>query len=274
PPSFPSSSDATAPTDTYALSLHDALPIYFNWDGWMAGYDIANGIHTPTSSLIGNFWSACYEVVNRCNTLISRIDNIEMDASKKEIMKAEALTIRSLMYINLTMTYNDVPFIREELTMENADQPKTERAAIVGEVTQDLKTAIEVLPVTSEQRGQVTKGAALAILGRLALYNESWDEAIDAYKAVVDLGTYGLYTDYTRLFTQSAENSNEIIFGVRFEGPGLKEGSSFAAHYDTPLEAENGSLDLANDFYCLDGKPIGESALYREGPNDLKNDRP
>lgn len=247
---------------------------HFNWDGWMAGYDIANGIHTPTSSLIGNFWSACYEVVNRCNTLISRIDDIEMDANKKEMMKAEAITIRSLMYINLTMTYNDVPFIREELTMENADQPKTERAAIVGEVTQDLKTAIEVLPITTEQRGQVTKGAALAVLGRLALYNEMWDEAIEAYKAIVDLGTYGLYTDYTRLFTQSAENSNEIIFGVRFEGPGLKEGSSFAAHYDTPLEAENGSLDLANDFYCLDGKPIGESALYREGPNDLKNDRP
>src|SRR5690606_40442572 len=37
---------------------------HFNWHGRMAGYDIANGIHTPTSSLIGNFWSACYEVVN------------------------------------------------------------------------------------------------------------------------------------------------------------------------------------------------------------------
>src|SRR5690606_39619282 len=104
PPSFPSSSDATAPTDTYALSLHDALPIYFNWDGWMAGYDIANGIHTPTSSLIGNFWSACYEVVNRCNTLISRIDNIEMDASKKrseehtsELQSRENLVCRLLL---------------------------------------------------------------------------------------------------------------------------------------------------------------------------------
>ena len=41
--------------------------------------------------------------------LIANIDRVDMDASQKAIYQAEAKTIRALMYINLTMTYQDVP---------------------------------------------------------------------------------------------------------------------------------------------------------------------
>lgn len=247
---------------------------HFNWDGWMAGYDIANGTHTPTSLLVGSFWSASYEVINRCNTLISRIDGVAMDEGKKELMKAEAVVLRSLMYTNLTMTYQDVPFVRTERGMDQANVEKTNRSTIVDEVMVDLKNASAKLPISASARGRVTKGAALSILGRLALYNEKWNEAIDAYKQVVQANTYSLYNDYSKLFTQEGESSNEIVFGVRFEGPGLKEGSSFAAHWDTPLEAQNGTLDLAKAFYCTDGKSTATSPLYVEGVNDLANNRP
>ncbi|MDO5523944.1 MAG: RagB/SusD family nutrient uptake outer membrane protein, partial [Bacteroidia bacterium] len=75
---------------------------------------------------------------------------------------------------------------------------------------------------------------------------------------------YELHPDYTTLFTEAAESSSEIIFGVRFEGPGLQEGSSFGGHWDTPLEAMNGTLDLAREFYCIDGLPTNLSPLYEE----------
>jgi len=247
---------------------------HFNWDGWMAGFDIATGTHTPSSGLIGSFWSASYEVVNRCNTLITRIEGVDMDAEKKELMKAEAVVIRSLMYINLTMTYNDVPFTREERGMDNANTAKTPRKEIVNVVLADLRDAAAKLPIEAASRGRITKGAALSLLGRLALYNEQWDVATQAYQAVISSGKYGLYNNYGTLFSQAAENSNEIVFSVRFEGPGLKEGSSFAAHYDSPLEAENGTLDLAKSFYCLDGKPTHTSSVYVEGVDDLQNNRP
>ena len=191
---------------------------HFNWSGWMEGYDMAMGIHTPSSSIIGSYWKDCYEVISRCNVLIANIDRVDMDASQKAIYQAEAKTIRALMYINLTMTYQDVPFLTAPLTIDEAECEKTDRAAIVAHVMTDLQDAAEVLPQNASSRGHITKGAALSLLGRVALYNEKWDDAIAAYKQVQGLG-YSLDPSYAKLFTQSGETSPEIIFAVRYEGP-------------------------------------------------------
>lgn len=233
---------------------------HFNWSGWMEGYDMAMGIHTPSSSIIGSYWKDCYEVISRCNVLIANIDRVDMDASQKAIYQAEAKTIRALMYINLTMTYQDVPFLTAPLTIDEAECEKTDRAAIVAHVMTDLQDAAEVLPQNASSRGHITKGAALSLLGRVALYNEKWDDAIAAYKQVQGLG-YSLDPSYAKLFTQSGETSPEIIFAVRYEGPGMSEGAAFNAHWNTPLEAMNGTIDLADAYYCKDGKPTTDTKI-------------
>lgn len=227
---------------------------HFNWSGWMAGYDICNGTHSSSSWLIGSYWSACYEVIKRCNSLIQNIDNVDMDASLVARYKAEAVVIRSLIYCDLTMTYNDVPYLTSVQNLSDAECEKTSRETIVEGIMADLKTAAAALPQTAEQRGHVTKGAALALLGRIALYNEKWSEAISAYEQVTRLG-YSLFNDYSTLFSETNEGCNEIIWGCRYEGPGLSEGAAFAAHWDTPLEAMNGTIDLADAFYRTDGTP-------------------
>lgn len=232
----------------------------FNWSGWMAGYDICNGFHTSSSWLIGDYWRASYEVIKRCNTLIQNIERVDMDASQIAIYKAEATVLRSLIYMNLTMTYQDVPYLTTVLSLTDAEVAKTDKATIVKEVMADLKEASTILPKEAPARGRLTKGAALSILGRLALYNEMWDEAISAYQEVCKLG-YSLFPDYTTLFTEANEGCDEIIFGIRYEGPGKEEGSAFGGHWDTPLEAMNGTIDLADAFYHLDGKPTTDKKV-------------
>ncbi|MGM9699748.1 MAG: RagB/SusD family nutrient uptake outer membrane protein [Prevotella sp.] len=224
---------------------------HFNWSGWMEGYDIANGTHNSSSWAVGSYWKDNYEVIKRCNLLIANIDRVNMDESLRARYKAEALTIRALMYTNLTMTYNDVPYLTEPLTLENAEMGSTKRAEIVESEIAQLKQCVNSLPATADL-GRITRGACYSILGRLALYNEKWDEAIAAYKAVQGLG-YSLESDYARLFTQAGQTSPEIVFSVRFEGPGLSEGACFNAHWNTPLEAMNGTLNLADEYYNLDG---------------------
>ncbi len=234
---------------------------HFNWSGWMAGYDICNGTQSANSWLIADYWSSIYEIIKRCNVLIYYIDDIDMDEETIALYKAEAITLRALMYINLTMTYNDVPYLTEPLTISTANVGVTSRAEIVASVISDLQNAYEDLPTTADL-GRMTQGAALAILGRIALYNEEWATAIDAYQQIVDLGVYSLYDDYSALFSTSGEESNEIILSVRYEGPGNEEGATFGAHWNTPLEAINGTMDFSDDFYCTDGLPISESSLY------------
>lgn len=47
----------------------------------------------------------------------------------------------------------------------------------------DLKSIVADLP-TNAEKGRITKGAALATLGRFALYNQKWSDAIDAYNQI------------------------------------------------------------------------------------------
>ncbi len=237
---------------------------HFNWSGWMAGYDICNGIHTADSWMVGDYWKESYEAIKRCNTLISNIDRVDMDERETAIYKAEAIVLRSLMYTNLTMTYQDVPYLTGVQSLSDATCVKTDRATIVANVMTDLKESAQILPVTAKSLGHVTSGAAYSVLGRLALYNEKWDEAISAYKEVMKLG-YDLYPDYAGLFTEENENCAEIILSIRYEGPGKEEGNGIGGHWDTPLEAMNATLDLAKEYYCIDGLPTDQSPLYTEG---------
>ena len=246
---------------------------HFNWAGYLPGYDIAMGIQDPSSKVLAPYWQASYEVIKRCNFLIQNIDRIpDMDENSKAIYKAEAITLRGLIYTNLTMTFQDVPYLVEELTMENAEQPKATKKEIVEKVMADLKTSAAVLPIKAD-RGRITKGACLSILGRLALYNNMWDEAINDYREVIKLG-YSLHSDYASLFTEEGETSPEIIFAVRYEGPGLGEGASFNGHWNTPLVALNGTLNLADDYYMLDGTRTTDTNYGEMKDGKLIPDKP
>ena len=242
---------------------------HFNWSGWMEGYDIANGTHSPSSWAVGSYWSACYEVIKRCNSLIANIDRVDVSDADRARFKAEALTIRALIYTNLTMTYNDVPYLTEPLTLDKAEASSSKRADIVSGEMAALKACVGDLPVTADL-GRVTRGACYAVLGRMALYNEKWDDAIAAYKAMQSLG-YSLDPNYATLFTTAGQTSPEIVMSVRFEGPGLSEGAQFNAHWNTPLEAMNGTLNLADDYYMLDGKRVADDnyGVMTDGKIDL-----
>lgn len=244
---------------------------HFNWSGWMEGYEITNGIHSATSWACGDLWKASYEVIKRCNTLIDNIDRCGLDAATTKIYLAEATVIRSLMYMNLTMTFNDVPYFDHSQSLDEAEAPKMSREEIVPKVMADLKAAAEALPKDEAARGRISKGAALAALGRIALYNEKWSDAIDAYKQVIALNKYTLFNDYSKLFTEENEGCSEIILAVRYEGPGQSEGATFPAHWNTPLEAVNGTIDFADAFYKLDGTPYTDDKVFTNADNKYTN---
>lgn len=232
----------------------------FNWSGWTPGYDICNGTHSSSSHLVQQYWTACYEAIKRCNSLIANVEGVDMaDATKAQYI-AEAKVIRALVYLNLTMTYHDVPYITTVQSLTEANTPKTDKATIVSGIKQDVKDAADILPVTPEQRGRITKGAALALLGRIALYNDEWDEAISAYTQVTQMG-YSLFPDYTALFTEDNEACDEIIWPIRYEGPGKDEGNAIGGHWGAPIEAENGTIDMADAFYMLDGTPCTDTKV-------------
>ncbi len=79
-------------------------------------------------------------------------------------------------------------------------------------VYDEFDVAAETLPVSYSGAQRATKGAALALKARYALYMGDYDIVVAATKAVMDLGIYSLHKDYGDLFLTNTKNAEESIF--------------------------------------------------------------
>jgi hypothetical protein len=110
----------------------------------------------------------------------------------------------------------------------------------------------------------MTKGAALAILGRVQMAEELWNEAKATYKQIIDLNVYSIDPRFKELFEDGGENSPEIVMtSVRM--PDVYGNSILLSslgftwggfHHFSPYN------ELVEQFECIDGLPITESPLY------------
>lgn len=241
------------------------------WGDWMLGSTISKGNSATTDECFSMYWNANYELIKRCNLLISKIDGITMDEQKKKAIKAEAIALRALGYCNLTSVFRDVPYLTEPLTLEAPEAPKELKAKIAESVLEDLKNNLPNLPTKgTEETGRMSREAGYAIMGRMALFNEKWDDAISAYDNVigkVELFKSGDGTNYEAnfrdLFTEANENCDEVLLSVHYKGPGLKEGSTFGVCWGSPMNAIEASMNLCDEYYCIDGLPIDKSPLFK-----------
>ena len=188
----------------------------------------------------------------------------------------EAKFIRALFYNHLTSLYRDVPKVFNVLTTETSQVPKSQKSEIVADIIKDLKdiTAEGMLPVTAD-RGRATRGAALGLLTRVYLYNEMYKEAADAALQVINLSQYEIDPNYSTLFTEAGGASKEIVFAIRFKNTDQQngEGGFLAYNYGYPMEWQLPYPNLANDFYCKDGKPITSSGIYDPDDDSTRDPR-
>lgn len=242
-----------------------------SWGTWMLGSTVAMGTSGTNDGCFSSYWNANYELIKRCNLLISNIDESTMGKETAGRYKAEAIALRALGYCNLVSLYRDVPYLEKPLTLREAEAPVEKKEVIAKKVLDDLAANIPFLPKRGkEAKGRMCQEAAYAIMGRMALFTKHYDIAIDAYKKVI--GAYSLFkagdgTDYQKnfadLFTEANENCNEVILGVHYKGPGLGEGQTFSICWGTPMTAVQASMNLCDEYYCTDGLPIDKSPLFK-----------
>jgi hypothetical protein len=229
--------------------------------------DFNNGNMAPSYGVISELWRTSYLKIAKCNNFLENIDAVTMDDAKKAIMKAEVQTVRAFDYFNLFFFWGDVPLVTTILTVDESNKvSRTPRQEVVDFVIAELTAAAAVLPVTrpDAERGRITKGAALAILGRVQMAEKKWNDAKATYRSIMDLGVYGINPTYKELFEDDNEHSNEIIMtsvrmndsygnSVQLSCLGFTWGGF---HHYSPYN------ELVEEFECIDGKPITESPLY------------
>ncbi len=243
----------------------------FNQFKWEGPGVFMEGTLDPSSGPIEAIWLDLYRGIARVNAVIKNVDVISDDLvapETKQALLGQALFLRSLMYFNLAVYFEDAPLITEPQTLETAYISKNTYAEITEQIREDLKLAIKFLPVTqpNDLYGYATKGAALGLFARVQLYNKQYDGEFGVLaltEQAMGLG-YSLHPNYGELFTPENEKSNEIVFSIRFlRGDDSSNGEIFSGTFaGSPKVDQRPMPNLANDYYCTDGLPITSSPLF------------
>lgn len=170
------------------------------------------------NGIIGDYWSFAYEAIARANNVIANVPGVSMEDGLKNRIIGEAKFIRAYSYYNLVNIFGEVPLkLLPQLTQETIHVPLSDVTAIYQQIEKDLSDAAAVLPVSynSSDVGRVTRGAALAMLGKVNLYQQKWAVAISYFQQLEGLGIYGLLPGYADNFKWANENSIESIFEIQ-----------------------------------------------------------
>lgn len=194
------------------------------------------------NSMITNFWKAAYKVINRTNTILGRIDGIEINTELANRYKLECKFIRALMYFNLVRVYGDVPLVLKEISIsESYDILREPKENVYNQIIADLKEAQD-LPVSysTAEDGRATQGAAKALLANVYMTLHKYAEAETILAEIINSGRYSLLENtpgslnidgYKNVFSPVNHNSKEGIFEIQFLKGGYGEGSNYANNF-------------------------------------------
>ena len=182
--------------------------------------------HGGVNSELRSLFRWNYAGITRCNFIMENKDNIEFSGKDKII--AEAKFLRAFYYFELVKFFGDVPLIIDERigAQEATEIARSPVSEVYAQIEQDLLDASSALDQVSLVKGKATKGAAMALLGKVFLYQKKYIEAANKLDEVINSGVYSLISDYADLFSVANENNSETVFDVEYSGA---EGGGTAA---------------------------------------------
>lgn len=170
----------------------------------------------PVNNALQETWTMHYKAITLCNIAIARIPLIDMDPVLRERLTNEAHFLRGLMYFDMVRMFSNIPLVLQEV--EPLLPTPSSPAEIYDQIILDL-TAAEGLPDSyppGDGRGRATKGAAKAILAKVYLTLNRWQDASTKSMEVIQSGQYELWDDFAQVFKLSSRGGKEAIFSVGF----------------------------------------------------------
>ena len=173
------------------------------------------------NSYLTEAWKSCYEGINRANYL--QENKGKLDFRGKDALYGEVYFLRAYYYFELVRMFGDVPlFVDKRLTVaESGTIQRAAKADVYAQIEKDLNDAIEVLPITNLQKGRITKYAAQALLGKVLLYQNKFDESAAMLENVVNAPSFQLVGypnsgSFADIFLQGGENGTESVFEIQY----------------------------------------------------------
>jgi len=184
----------------------------------------SNFTYDANSRYIRYNWQYMYEVISNANMLLSKIDAIAMDETKKAQIIGQARFLRALAYRDLTDAWGPVPLITSVIApAETRDMMLSPVAEVDKVIIEDLKYGMANLPESwsaADGLSRATKGAATALLGQVYLRSHDYATAktyIDMVLAQRAAGVYQLNADFKNVWSESNKFDKGMIFCILHE---------------------------------------------------------
>lgn len=190
---------------------------------------------TTTTGAVGTYWNAAYEMVNRANIVLEKLEAAEgvyQDQSLKDAHKGEALFLRG--YINFQIWNffgSHAPLITERIEgTENISPPSSNEGdqwstEILDQAITDLREATSLLPPEwdEENRGRVTNNSAYGILGKALVFratiSDNSSDFTEAISSFNNISGRALTSNYGDNFSANAENNIESLLEFQASEP-------------------------------------------------------
>lgn len=242
---------------------------------------VSNGTYQPAEN--SGQWNDSYRYIRAANKILA-MGTDKTDAEIKRYL-AEAKFFRAWYYWKLMRIYGGVPLIDKVLDTRDVAlfTPRSSRTETADFILTDLAEAQADLPQQTDlsggDKGRITKGAALSLAARVALFEGTWskfhgennaakylDIALASSSEVISGGQYGLYKEsgaqsYRYLFLEPGDDSREAILDRRYA-------RNILGH-DMPYQYDGGGYNptrtLADMYLDKNGVPIDNPATVFQG---------
>lgn len=159
------------------------------------------------------FWRLLYKVIDNCNNVIAKVDQVTGDEAEKGYLKGQALTLRAHCYLTLAnfwqFNYRKdpnakvVPVYTEPSTSTTQGKAKSTATELYTLITTDLEAAVKLLQGysrASASKHKINANVANGLLARAYLNMGNWQLA--AEKAAAAAQSYSLMSgaDYAKGF--------------------------------------------------------------------------
>ena len=209
-----------------------------NGDHLWTGYETVQRVDQfrmlTTDDILSSAWVDMYNAVFRSNMVLEKLETADPElVSNLNRYKAEAMFLRALNYFNIVRVWGEVPLALNTLAPAEAlELPQSDVNTIYEKIIEDLTFARQNLPVSysGDNLGRATKGAAVAILGKVYLTLQEYQLAENVIAEAMGMG-YSLLPDYNDVFDHFNEHHAEYIFDIEYEPDLGGEGSNFANEF-------------------------------------------
>lgn len=246
------------------------------------------GSSTDNNNLSGNVWSIMYEVINRSNMII--LNDIEVIPSLQDELndiKGQAYAARALAHFDLVRLYAQhytytsdashlgVPIVT---VIEPFEKPARNTVKeVYDQIIADFNMALGLI---SNRKNSffLTETGVYALLSRVYLYKEDWENAVDAADKVLNSNLYSLVNTENYLSIFNTDHSSESIFEINMHetdnrGSDALGGMYLVTGYGDYLPSKDllniiPDNDVRNNLYVTDPMLSGDYASKRVNKYD------